>query len=65
MGAGQLSAEAIAEMERSNQAMRAALKDVLAVAGGGAGMAHFMQSNGHGGVVGMIESGGVSPPGAQ
>ena len=62
---GQPGAEAIAEMVRSNQAMRAALQDVLAAEGGGAGMAHFMQSNGHGGVIGMIESGGVMPPGAQ
>ena len=66
VGAGQLGAEAIAEMERSNQAMRAALQDVhgsrrLEVLR----MAHFMQSRGHGGVVGMIESGGVMPPGVQ
>ena len=62
---GQLGAEAIAEMARHNQAMREALKDVLAAEGGGAEMAHFMQANGHGGVVGMIESGGVMPPRVQ
>ena len=61
----QLGAEAIAEMVRHNQAMREALKDVLAAEGGGANMARFMQANGHSGVVGMIESGGVMPPGAQ
>ena len=62
---GQLGAETIAEMVRHNQAMREALKDVLAAEGGGANMARFMQANGHSGVVGMIESGGVMPPGAQ
>ena len=60
----QQGAEAIAEMARHNQAMKEALKDMLG-AEGGAGVAEFMQSKGHSAVVGMIESGGVLPPGAQ
>ena len=61
---GQPGAEAVAEMVRSNQAMRAALGDVMA-ATSGTDMTNFMQSRGHGGVLGMIESGGVMPPGVQ
>ena len=59
---GQLDAEEVAEVMRSNLAMKEALKDFMAQ---GAGMAQFMQARGHHEVVGMIESGGVTPPGAQ
>ena len=59
---GQLDEEEVAEMMRSNLAMREALKDCMAQ---GAGMTDFMQTRGHHEVVGMIESGGVMPPGAQ
>ena len=62
---GQPGAEEVAEMVRSNLAMRAALKDVMAASSGTGEMAHFMQSRGHGGVIGMVESGGVMPPGVQ
>ena len=62
MEPGQLDAEGIAEMVRSHQAMKEALKDCMAQ---GAGMTDFMQTRGHHEVVGMIESGGVMPPGAQ
>ena len=58
-----MSEEQVAEVVKSNLAMKEALKDCMK--GGGAEMAHFMQANGHGGVVGMIESGGVMPPGVQ
>ena len=57
-----MSAEEVAEVMKSNLAMKEALRDCMA---GGAGMAQFMQSRGHHGVVGMIQSGGVSPPEAK
>ena len=62
---GQLDAEEIAELVRGHQTMKAALKDVMTAGGGGAALTHFMREGDHGDVVGMIESGGVSPPGAQ
>ena len=60
----QQGAKEIAEMARSNRLMQVALKDMLG-AEGCPGVANYMQSMGHGGVVEMIEPGGVSPPGAQ
>ena len=58
---GANDSQEVAEERRRSQAMEAALKDVL-TKGEGAGMlAKFMQARGHGEVVGMIASGGVSP----
>ena len=59
---GQLDAEEVAEMVRRNQVMKKALQDCMEQ---GAGMTQFMQQRGHHEVVGMIESGGVSPPEAK
>ena len=52
-------------MARHNKAMEEALRCALGAKAGGAELAKFMQESGHSGVVGMIESGGVMPPGAQ
>ena len=55
-----MSAEQVAEVMKSNLAMKEALKDCME--GGGTGLTQFMQSKGHQGVVGMIQSGSVSLP---
>ena len=54
-----MSAEQVAEVMKSNLAMKEALRDCMAE---GTGLTQFMQSRGHQGVVGMIQSGGVSLP---
>ena len=55
----------VAELRRRNQAMEGALKDVPTMGEGAGTLSQLMQARGHEGVVGMITSGGVLPPGAQ
>ena len=55
----------LAVLRTRSREMEAALRDVM-TEGEGAGMlARLLEAKGHGGVVGMITSGGVLPPGAQ
>jgi hypothetical protein len=55
----------LAELRARSREMEAALRDVM-TEGEGAGMlARLLEAKGHGGVVGMIASGGVLPSGAQ
>ena len=53
--------QVVAEERRRSQAMEGALKDVLTMGEGAGMLAKLMQARGHGEVVGMIASGGVSP----
>ena len=55
----------LAVLRTRSREMEAALRDVM-TEGEGAGMlARLLEAKGHGGVVGMIASGGVLPSGAQ
>jgi hypothetical protein len=58
---GANDSQEVAEERRRASAMENALKDVLTMGEGAGMLAKLMQARGHGEVVGMIGTGGVSP----